>query len=199
MSNVYLLSALSNARHGHARLFILTFAILSIGMTACTDNQQDQPQAVEKFPLAQLNQNNNLEGVQIDIKGKVLVINFWATWCAPCRKEMPVLQDLNNRLDKMRYAVIGVSVDSDINLVKEFLIQYKILYPNFLDKSSYIASSLLGIEAFPETIIVSPDGTILQRISGIITPNDQRLEQLLDLTDKIERAELESNYPGISL
>ena len=120
MSNVYLLSALSNARHGHARLFFLTFAILSIGMTACTDNQQDQPQAVEKFPLAQLNQNNNLEGVQIDIKGKVLVINFWATWCAPCRKEMPVLQDLNNRLDKKRYAVIGVSVDSDINLVRNF-------------------------------------------------------------------------------
>lgn len=199
MSKVFLLSGFSNAQHRHKRLYILTFAILSFGMTACSDSQQKQSRTVEKFPLAQLNQSNNLEGVQVDLKDKILLINFWATWCAPCRKEMPVLQNLSTRLDKSRYAVIGVSVDSDINLVKEFLIQYKILYPNFIDKSRYMASSLLDIEAYPETIIVSPDGTILQRISGIIYPNDKRLLQSLDLTDTAERAGLESNYPGISL
>lgn len=199
MSNVFLLSGFTNARHRHTGLYFLTFAILSYGITACSDSQREQSPTAEKFPLTQLNQSNNLEGLEVDIKEKILLINFWATWCAPCRKEMPVLQNLSSRLDKSRYAVIGVSVDSDINLVKEFLIQYKILYPNFIDESRYMASSLLGIEAFPETIIVSPDGTILQRISGIIDPNDRRLQQLLDLTDTAEIAMPGSNNSSISL
>ena len=189
---------LLNAKEGRLRL-IVALIFLTGGIIACTDSPQPPLQTVEIFPLAQLNQDNNLERVPVDFKGKILLINFWATWCAPCRKEMPALQNLSATLDTMRYAVIGVSVDSDINLVKEFLIQYKIQYPNFLDKSRYIASSLLKIEAYPETIIVSPEGTILKRISGIISPNDKRLKQLLDLTDTIESAVLESNNPGLSL
>ena len=198
MRYFYSHKSLLNAKEGHLCL-IIALIFLTYGIVACRDSLQPPPQTVEIFPLEQLNQDNNLERVPVDFKGKILLINFWATWCAPCRKEMPALQNLSASLDKMRYAVIGVSVDSDINLVKEFLIQYKISYPNFLDKSGYIASSLLEIEAYPETIIVSPEGTILKRISGIISPNDKRLKQLLDLTDTIESAVLESNNPGLSL
>lgn len=198
MRYFYSHKGLLNAKEGHLCL-IITLIFLTYGIVACRDSLKPPPQTVEIFPLAQLNQDNNLERVPVDFKGKILLINFWATWCAPCRKEMPALQNLSASLDAKRYAVIGVSVDSDINLVKEFLIQHKILYPNFLDKSQYIASSLLEIEAYPETIIVSPEGSILKRISGIISPNDKRLKQLLDLTDTIKSAELESNNPGFSL
>lgn len=198
MRYFYSHKGLLNAKEGHLCL-IITLIFLTYGIVACRDSLKPPPQTVEIFPLAQLNQDNNLERVPVDFKGKILLINFWATWCAPCRKEMPALQNLSASLDAKRYAVIGVSVDSDINLVKEFLIQHKILYPNFLDKSQYIASSLLEIEAYPETIIVSPEGSILKRISGIISPNDKRLKQLLNLTDTIKSAELESNNPGFSL
>lgn len=198
MSYFYPHKALLNANDGHLRL-IVTLIFLVFGTIACTDTRQNLPQVGDKFPLAQLNQNNSLQQLPINFKDKFLLINFWATWCAPCRKEMPDLQKLSTELDNTRYAVVGISVDSDTNLVKEFLLENDIQYPNFQDKSQYIASTLLGIKAFPETIIVSPEGIILKKISGLITPDDLSLEKLFSQTDITTTSQLESKRSGIPL
>ena len=148
-------------------------------LTACDTRRQGYPEAGDSFPLAALDQAISLGGEAFEPEGKVLLINFWATWCAPCRKEMPDLQRLSETLDRERFGVIGVSVDEDINLVREFLLQQGIRFANFQDPDLSMANRLLGIEVFPTTFIVDRDGNILRRFTGERSWNRATFEALL--------------------
>ena len=129
--------------------------------------------------MAVLNQAMSLDGTRPDLADKTLLVNFWATWCAPCRREMPDLQRLSDALDRSRFAVIGVSVDADTNLAREFLLRHQIRFANLQDVNQEISSRLLGIKAFPETFIVAPDGVIIKRITGEQIWNEQVFTKLL--------------------
>jgi thiol-disulfide isomerase/thioredoxin len=109
-----------------------------------------------------------LDGTQTSarsFRGKLLVLNVWATWCHPCRKEMPSLQRLSNKADSKRIIVAGIATDQSVNAVKEFMMLYKISFPIFTDTPSNVANNL-GVRVFPETLLISPDGKIVQRIAG---------------------------------
>ena len=175
-------------------ILMLLIGIMAYGLSGCTDKKQNNANTGEAFPLLVLNQLKSLNGPDTDFSNKTLLINFWATWCTPCRKEMPDLQKLSEALDQSQFAVIGISVDTDTNLVKEFLIQHRIRFANYQDDNFQIATQLLGIEAFPETFVVSPTGTILKRISGEQFWNENFFKSLLsstlqlDITPMIGRA-----------
>ena len=145
---------------------MLLIGVLAQNLSGCTENKQGYPKTGDAFPLAALQQIKILGDKAPELKNKTLLINFWATWCTPCRNEMPHLQRLSEVLDRDKFAIIGISVDDDTNLVKEFLLQYQIRFANFQDENLEIASRLLGIQAFPETFIVAPGGVIIKRISG---------------------------------
>lgn len=98
--------------------------------------------------------------------GRTLVLNVWASWCGPCRREMPSLERLAGRLDPARYAVIGVSTDADGLLAQEFLRQYGITFTNLLDQNG-VAARRLGMNVYPDTFIIAPDGTLLRRMTGL--------------------------------
>ena len=164
-------------------LFIL---IIAHGLSGCTDNKQNYPNAGDAFPLSVFNQLKSIDDKKTDLQNKTLLINFWATWCTPCRKEMPDIQKLSEALDKSEFAVIGISVDDDSNLVKEFLLQYKIRFTNFQDENLKVASQLLGIQAFPETFIVSPTGIIIVRITGEQLWDENKFRGLLDSARQVE-------------
>jgi thiol-disulfide isomerase/thioredoxin len=164
-------------------LFIL---IIASGLSACTGKTENSPDTGEIFPLSILSQVRNIDGRKIDFKNKTLLINFWATWCTPCRKEMPDLQKLSEALDQSQFAVIGISVDDDTNLVKEFLLHHKIRFINFQDEKLKTASRLLDIQVFPETFIVSPTGTIIKRITGEQAWDEKLFKKLLEKTDQVE-------------
>lgn len=99
-------------------------------------------------------------------RGRTLIINFWATWCEPCRSEMPSLERLSRMADARRVAVLGVSVDSDLNLAREFILQNRLTFPNFSDPEMRAARTLLGIQVFPATFLVLPDGRLAARVTG---------------------------------
>ena len=164
-------------------LFIL---IIVQGLSGCSDKIENYPEAGEQFPLSVLNQVNNLGDKKVNLKNKTLLINFWATWCAPCRKEMPDLQKLSVALDQSQFAVIGISVDDDANLVKEFLLRHKIRFTNFQDEKQKIASQLLNIQVFPETFIVSPTGTIIKRVTGERIWDENMFKNLLRNAHQVE-------------
>ena len=164
-------------------LFIL---IIAQGLSGCTDKIPNYPKAGEIFPLSILSQVNNLGDKKVDLKNKTLLINFWATWCTPCRKEMPDLQKLSDALDQSQFAVIGISVDDDINLIKEFLLRHEIRFINFQDEKLKIASQLLNIQVFPETFIVSPTGTIIKRVTGEQIWDENMFKNLLDNAHQVE-------------
>lgn len=111
----------------------------------------------------------DLEGNDVSLdssSGKARVINIWATWCGPCRHELPSLQRLKSKLDDEKFEVIGISVDYDEHLVREFLIEQKVSYPNFLDIDLIIANDVLGVRVYPATYLVGSDGIIEEIIWG---------------------------------
>lgn len=98
--------------------------------------------------------------------GKTVVLNVWATWCPPCRAELPSLQAMQERLDGDRFAVVGLSIDKDADFVREFLRETGVDYPNYIDGDRAIAGRVLQVESYPQTLIVHADGSIVERIIG---------------------------------
>ena len=158
---------------------ILLIGFALYGPPGCSDRGQAYPGAGESFPLPALAKIQRLGDQETGLNDKILLINFWATWCTPWRKEMPDLQKLSETLDREKFAVIGISVDEDSNLVREFLLEYGIRFANYRDGEQLLASQMLGIRAFPETFIVGPDGSILKRLSGERAWNESTFKALL--------------------
>jgi thiol-disulfide isomerase/thioredoxin len=150
------------------------------GLSGCDENGRAQAVPGQSFPLAVLTQLQRISRDEIDIENKILLINFWATWCAPCREEMPDLQKLSDSLDPSRFAVIGVSVDEDSNLIREFILQHNIQFPNLQDDNYRLASELLGIKTYPVTFIVSSRGIIKRRINEVIPWDNNTMQQFLE-------------------
>jgi thiol-disulfide isomerase/thioredoxin len=99
--------------------------------------------------------------------GKVVLLNVWATWCAPCRAEMPALQKLSDALDPARAVVLGVSVDRDPNLVREYLREQGFSFPRHFDRSGSLAREVLKVRGYPETYVLDPGGVVRWRHVGI--------------------------------
>lgn len=95
------------------------------------------------------------------LKGGPAVVNLWATWCAPCRTEMPSLQRLETLLAPAGIRVLALSIDTDHNLVREFVLKYGITLPVSIANSPSQAMTALGAVALPQTLYVGADGRIL--------------------------------------
>jgi len=114
---------------------------------------------------------NDLDGNPVSTaawKGKVVFINFWATWCPPCRAEIPVLIDLANRY-KDRLQVVGVSVDDgDPADVKRFAKQAGINYPIVMADRAIVAE-YGGVAALPTLFVVNPEGNVVTKHEGLFS------------------------------
>jgi thiol-disulfide isomerase/thioredoxin len=114
-------------------------------------------------------------------RGRVVVINFWATWCGPCRAEIPLLNDLQARYGARGLDVVGVSFDEDgWPVVRPFLAQTPVRY-TILMGNDHIAAPFGGADALPVTFIVTRDGVIASKSAGAIKDGmyDGLIERLL--------------------
>ncbi|MCB1888238.1 MAG: TlpA family protein disulfide reductase [Rhodocyclaceae bacterium] len=100
---------------------------------------------------------------------QALVLNVWATWCAPCRKEMPALQRLSTQLAPHGIRVVALSVDEDINLMKEFLLKYDITLDTPVAASASDVYRELKAFALPFTLYVARGGRVLGQHTGVRT------------------------------
>jgi cytochrome c biogenesis protein CcmG, thiol:disulfide interchange protein DsbE len=117
------------------------------------------------------------------LQGDVVLLNIWATWCAPCRWEMPELQQLHRELSGAGLRVVGVSVDAagSDRSVRAFLDQLGIDFQIVRDPAERI-STLLGAYGIPLTVLVDREGIIQWRHLGPVTADDPRLRAALDRT-----------------
>lgn len=107
--------------------------------------------------------------------GKTLIVNFWATWCAPCVEEMPELTALQQEVSSRNIQIIGIGIDSPSN-IREFAAKYKIAYPLFMggmagtDLSRNLGNKTGGL---PFTVVIGPEGDVRKTYLGRL-----KMEQL---------------------
>jgi thiol-disulfide isomerase/thioredoxin len=93
------------------------------------------------------------------LKGQVVMINFWASWCGPCREEMPVLEKLYTKYKPMGFTMIGVNVEPDSKLAAEWLKATPVTFPILFDTKSEV-SKLYQVSSMPSTVIVDRKGNL---------------------------------------
>lgn len=99
-------------------------------------------------------------------RGKVVFLNFWATWCPPCRAELPSMQRLNEVFAGRDFVMLAVNVEEDgAQVLPEFLRQYPHSYSVLLDPEGK-AQQLYGVDKFPETFIIDKQGRVVERVIG---------------------------------
>jgi cytochrome c-type biogenesis protein len=100
-----------------------------------------------------------------DLRGRVVLLNFWGTWCVPCREEIPELNELHRELEPQGLTVVGASWNSPVSDIQAFQQEIKIDYPILLD-SENIGDLFGGIQSFPTTYIIDRQGRIRYKVPG---------------------------------
>jgi peroxiredoxin len=104
-----------------------------------------------------------------DLRGKVVLLNFWATWCPPCTAEMPDLNALYRRYGSEKdFAVVGVNLEEQPEEVADFARQKNIEFPLVMDRSGRVTRQDYRIRTLPESVIIDREGIIRDRWSGTI-------------------------------
>jgi len=112
-----------------------------------------------------------------DFKGKLLVLNFWASWCPPCVQETPSLSQFAAAYAPKGVVVLGISVDKDEKAYRGFLQRFK---PNFLTAREFQIHEDYGTFMYPETYIINSKGKVLHKLAEPVEWMDPRMTQLID-------------------
>lgn len=116
-----------------------------------------------------------------ELRGRPVLLNVWATWCHPCRQEIPALEQLHQTYGPRGLHVVGVSIDQGDQEqgIREFLQEFGASYPIWLDPDGEIttAYSTMGV---PNTFLIGPDGTLLWKHVGPVTADNAELRALIE-------------------
>ena len=103
-------------------------------------------------------------------QGQVVLLNFWATWCVPCKREIPALTALYRDYKERGFVVLGVSVDSEVRAIKPFARQMKMNYPVLIGAGREDLSQAFGpFIGFPTSVLVARDGKVCVRHVGVVS------------------------------
>ena len=94
-----------------------------------------------------------------EYRGDVVMINFWATWCGPCRDEMPLLDELYSRYQRVGFSLLGVNIDDDTRRAMAMVEELGVSFPVLFDEKKEV-SKLYEVEAMPVTVLVDREGTV---------------------------------------
>ena len=111
-----------------------------------------------------------------DLRGSIVMVDFWSSWCPPCRAEAPVIVEAYERWSKLGVEFVGISIWDTEAEVRDFINRHGIEYPNAIDDEGGIAVEF-GVKGIPEKFFVNPEGEIVRKVNG---PNtSQSLDEVL--------------------
>lgn len=123
-------------------------------------------QPVPEFPMASLNEDVEPFGPDAFGQGRPAIVNFWASWCAPCRIEAPVLQSLSERSD---LTVYGIAYKDDAQDARAFLVEFGDPFDKINSDFDGRAAIDWGVSGVPETFVIDADGIVRARYAGALT------------------------------
>jgi peroxiredoxin len=113
-----------------------------------------------------------------EYRGDVVMINFWATWCGPCRQEMPLLDELYSRYQRVGFSLLGVNIDDDSGKAMNMVSELGVSFPVLFDARKEV-SRLYAVDAMPVTVILDREGTVRHVHQGYKPGYEQKyLEQI---------------------
>jgi thiol-disulfide isomerase/thioredoxin len=137
--------------------FFLAAVLLALVPLAAA--RAEEPQKAKTFDLS----FTAVDGKTVDftkLRGKVVLLDFWATWCAPCRAEIPNIVKVYNKYHSKGFEVVGISLDQDKNAMMEFADIHGMMWPQYFDGQGWDneISSSLGIDQIPAMFLIGKDG-----------------------------------------
>lgn len=139
----------------------------SIGyLGAVLGKQANNSPIIETAPEFTITLLNNGEELSLsDLAGKGVVLNFWASWCVPCKTEMPALEEAWNKYQDQGVLFVGINVWDEESAAIQFLDEFMVTYPNGVDLTEQIDTDY-NLQGIPTTWFIFPDGTVSQKVLG---------------------------------
>lgn len=134
----------------------LTVVLFMAQMMVVTANAATLNKSAPNFTLKSLD-GKNLK--LSELAGNVVLLNFWASWCGPCRQEMPLLNDLYKKYEPLGFVVLGVNVEQEIAPAKSFISKSPVDFPILFDNTNKV-SKLYDVIAMPTTVMIDRDGNM---------------------------------------
>jgi peroxiredoxin len=152
------------------RTKILGF-VASVVLLAMLAFASDNEMVVSKNTPAPMWNLRSVDGKSVsfdDFKGKVVILDFWATWCGPCREEIPGLIGLQTKYEKKGLSVVGISLDGgDGAVVKTFVAKMGMNYTVLLGDDK-VQQAFGGVDAIPVTVVIDRSGHIVKKFTGLV-------------------------------
>jgi thiol-disulfide isomerase/thioredoxin len=150
---------------------LLWLGVLGNSNAAQLTREFDPPFPAAEFRLVDLDDTVH---TLADYKGKPLIVNFWATWCPPCREEMPSMERAWQKIESEGIAMIGINVGEDFDQVFGFTADIEVSFPLLLDIDGQVTNAW-PIQGLPTTYILNPDGEMVYRMIGSREWDDETL------------------------
>lgn len=154
-------------------LLLIVVILMSVALGACNRKESTgvagtpvAPAEQKPAPDIQVTALNGTPSKLSDLRGKVVMLNFWATWCPPCREEIPSMMKLNSAMAGKPFQMVAVSIDEGGKpAIDEFFRKSGYLLPAYLDPTG-MAGKSYGITGVPETFIIDKNGVLMKKVIG---------------------------------
>jgi len=153
MTGIHMRSSRIRARLAIGAIII---GVAAIGLTLAPTARAGAPAAAPDFALPAI------DGSELrlsELKGQVVMINFWATWCGPCRQEMPLLQQLQVKYEPLGFTLIGVNVEPESAGARAWLEKVPVTFPILFDRKNEVAERF-GVQGMPSSVFVDRSGKV---------------------------------------
>lgn len=156
------MAIITNVKKRILKIAVLTSLLTTFAFMSANVNALEIGKPAPDFTL------KSLSGANLNLteqRGKIIVLNFWASWCGPCRTEMPVLQKFYDKYQDLGVSVWGINVEQENQAGRDFLADLNLSFPILFDASNTL-SATYQVEAMPTTIIVDRDGLVRYAYKG---------------------------------
>ncbi|MBI3188343.1 MAG: TlpA family protein disulfide reductase [Gammaproteobacteria bacterium] len=158
-------------RYKFGKLFcIVTIALLLVS------NAQAGSEMKQPAPNFTLKSNSGKNIKLSELRGQVVLLNFWASWCGPCRTEMPLLVKIHDKYKGMGFTVLGVNVEEDSAPAKSIITKTKISFPVLFDQTNSV-SKLYNVSAMPSTVLIDRDGNMRYLHEGYKSGDEEKYRE----------------------